>query len=694
MRERMGKRMDKIHQIWPAWHTVELIGRGGFGEVYKAKREQLGEVFYSAVKIIRIPKEESEVQEMLAEGHTSQSIRYYYESVVKGLMNEIKVLDALKSAGNVVNIEEFEILEREDSIGWDAYIRMELLQNLNTYRQEHPLHQREVAKLGADLCEALICCEQSHIIHRDIKPSNIFVDRYGTFKLGDFGIARQMEKTQGTLSRKGTDLYMAPEVRYGKSGSSYNVDIYSLGLVMYRLLNKNRMPFEPIDKEMMSYQEREEALVRRLEGEEIPLPADCDSGLGEIICKACEYDKDRRYQRACEMKKDLEAWIRKEPLLQEEKKVQVTANIRSSQILPETEEERTVAAFGPASVSGRSKSKPMEEDKEIPKDTEPERKKLTEEAESKKEKAADGGNKAASEEEKKLGKKADRACTVLTALGILPLYFIFYVQGFSGVFGFYRISSFMEIVIVLAASGMILGGTRRLIKKGWCKSGLILTIAGGYLGTVIALNVLLFWYGYHYSYINRGYIFAFFVLPVVYILCRNLAKGNRQLQTMPAEKRKLILCAVIALFGLYAVVNSFISLINGSSPAEWCVKQIIVSVMYFLVTGILIFLGQHFAQKKKTGILLCTAGGAMAGYSVMENWITTFTVQFLSLLSYEDSFNNWINSSAVIQFQWEFLGSVWFALSNGTGAVIGAVLCYKWSKKIWKTREIGGNGQD
>ena len=41
--------MDRINQIWPAWHTVELIGRGAFGEVYKAKREELGETFYSAV---------------------------------------------------------------------------------------------------------------------------------------------------------------------------------------------------------------------------------------------------------------------------------------------------------------------------------------------------------------------------------------------------------------------------------------------------------------------------------------------------------------------------------------------------------------------------------------------------------------------------------------------------------------------
>lgn len=297
--------MDRINQIWPEWHTVELIGRGAFGEVYKAKREKLGEIFYSAVKVIRIPREEGEVREMLADGHTSQSIRYYYESIARGLMNEIKVMEVLKSAGNVVNIEEFDVREREDGIGWEAFIRMELLRNLNEYRQGREMSQEEIVKLGSDICEALICCEKSRIIHRDIKPSNIFVDVYGNFKLGDFGIARQMERTQSTLSQKGTEMYMAPEVRYGESGSSYNVDLYSLGLVMYRLLNGNRMPFEPADKEMISFQEREDALARRLRGEKLPLPAKADPALGRIIVKACEADRNKRYQNAEEMKEEL-----------------------------------------------------------------------------------------------------------------------------------------------------------------------------------------------------------------------------------------------------------------------------------------------------------------------------------------------------------------------------------------------------
>lgn len=302
--------IDKINEIWPGWHTVELIGRGAFGEVFKVKKEKLGEVFYSAVKVIRIPQDENEIREMMADGYTSQSIRNYYESIAEELMNEIELLEELKSVGNVVNIEEFDICEQKEGIGWETFIRMELLQNLNEFRRGREMTEREVVKLGVDICEALAFCEKSNIIHRDIKPSNIFVDKYGNFKLGDFGIARRLEKTQSTISQKGTEKYMAPEVYSGVMESSYNIDIYSLGLVMYQLLNQNKLPFEPLDNDLTLYKDKEKALQRRLKGEPLIPPINASKELGEIIIKACEADKNKRYQSAQEMKKQLLNWVK------------------------------------------------------------------------------------------------------------------------------------------------------------------------------------------------------------------------------------------------------------------------------------------------------------------------------------------------------------------------------------------------
>lgn len=87
------------------------------------------------------------------------------------------------------------------------------------------------------MCRALAACEKQNIIHRDIKPQNILVSENRTYKLADFGIAKVSEKT-GSGTMAGTNGYIAPEVanrqKYGKE-----VDIYSLGMVLYWLMNDN-----------------------------------------------------------------------------------------------------------------------------------------------------------------------------------------------------------------------------------------------------------------------------------------------------------------------------------------------------------------------------------------------------------------------------------------------------------------------
>ena len=75
--------METIEKIWPQWKGVELIGQGQFGHVYKVKREDFGNVFYSAVKIIHIPNETSSIQELKNSGMDQISIQKYFHSQVK-----------------------------------------------------------------------------------------------------------------------------------------------------------------------------------------------------------------------------------------------------------------------------------------------------------------------------------------------------------------------------------------------------------------------------------------------------------------------------------------------------------------------------------------------------------------------------------------------------------------------------------
>lgn len=294
----------RFEDVWPEWHECDLIGEGSFGKVYKAKREEFGESFYSAIKVLSVPKSSQDIRQERAQGMSDVEIHAYFQSVVQDLVNEIVLMENLKGASNIVSIDDYRIIERTDEIGWDIFIRMELLSPFDKIVNSPDFSPVDVLRMGADICSALEICEYNNIVHRDIKPDNIFVSKYGEYKLGDFGISRQLDKTQANMSRKGTLNFMAPEVYKGEAYGS-SVDTYSLGLVMYKLLNKNRLPFIDSDKQNLKYNERQEAFERRIRGEKLPLIPGIGNSLNYILQKACAFNPNDRYYSASEFKNDI-----------------------------------------------------------------------------------------------------------------------------------------------------------------------------------------------------------------------------------------------------------------------------------------------------------------------------------------------------------------------------------------------------
>ncbi len=290
--------------VWPEWKLEKKpIGRGSYGTVYRAVREDFGIKTYSAIKVISIPANETELDSIRAEGFTEERTRSYFENIVQDFVGEIRILQSLKSAKNVVGIEDYKIVERTDRIGWDIYIRMELLTPLNSYLCDHNMTEKEIVKLGCDICEALEVCEKKKIIHRDIKPENIFLNEFGDFKLGDFGVARKLEHTI-VASYKGSPNYMAPEVYNGEAYDA-RVDIYSLGVMLYRFLNNNRLPFLDPYKELLTPSDRENSWKLRMHGKPFPKPCDASEEVAQAVLKACAFMPEDRYETAGEMREAL-----------------------------------------------------------------------------------------------------------------------------------------------------------------------------------------------------------------------------------------------------------------------------------------------------------------------------------------------------------------------------------------------------
>ncbi|MDO5138649.1 MAG: leucine-rich repeat domain-containing protein, partial [Oscillospiraceae bacterium] len=407
---------EEMRAFWPEWHVVRWIGGGSYGDVFHIARTNLGLRNDSALKVIQImnpvePKKRNDQEEdendrsyrrlsgcvrdaVPGIGETCpQNIqnekRGQISPLPESVYNEIRIMELLRGAPNVVTVEDYYYKEycganTPDSVNKrynrnDApyrmsdlyvgeagrlYVRMELLTSFKDYLlcrpdlktamrdcadrtggngkrtrgqyYQNPQNQKynrnreaglsksgadrgdiagnlsvlEICRIAADICTALDYCEKYNIIHRDIKPANMFVDRFGNYKLGDFGASRSVEslQTAHTMTGIGTISYMAPEI-YNRSAYDHTVDIYALGLVLYQLLNHGRMPFLPDCTDSFTTADVDTANYRRLHGHAITRLKGVDPELDRIVRKACAYNAEDRYRTAAQMKREIEDYL-------------------------------------------------------------------------------------------------------------------------------------------------------------------------------------------------------------------------------------------------------------------------------------------------------------------------------------------------------------------------------------------------
>ncbi len=325
-------------ELWPEWEAEPTpIGEGGNAVVYEIRREVFGDVERNALKVIRIPKSKEELEYLKVSGMDEKSLADTLYSQVSDIINEYKLMRSFWDNPNIVHCHDYRYIRHEDGFGGDIYIMMELLTPL-TKALDTVCTEEQIIRFGIEICNALEACQSEKIIHRDIKPDNLFVSSKGVFKLGDFGIARVLERTTHA-SLAGTPSFMAPEVCRNESYGP-TVDIYSLGIVMYWLLNERRLPFLPLPPAAFTAQMSEDARYRRISGEPLPAPKNGSAKLWAVVQKACDFQPRNRYQTALEMKNALEA-IGKEPngeqtLIQKDMDVHTQVMVDASRKRPYT----------------------------------------------------------------------------------------------------------------------------------------------------------------------------------------------------------------------------------------------------------------------------------------------------------------------------------------------------------------------
>ena len=285
------KDLKSYEPFFGEWYIERPIFENEIGGIYEIRKKDSDEPAQS-LKVIRMPEPGAD-----PEGNYAQKLELDY-------LAEITMMQALKEHINVTCYDEFEVRRREDEPGWDIFIRMEMVTPVPEYIRTNPFTVGDAVLLGSDVCAMLEFCHPHEIVHRNICPQNIFVSADGVFKVGDYAIEDPNGRLLSTLTDLDAACYMAPEVYYGEDPDPAS-DIYSLGLLLYGLLNNNRLPFMPAYPQPVAVSDSIMANEKRFHGEPLPAPENAGEKLSAIILKACSYEIKDRYTSAAEMREAL-----------------------------------------------------------------------------------------------------------------------------------------------------------------------------------------------------------------------------------------------------------------------------------------------------------------------------------------------------------------------------------------------------
>jgi serine/threonine protein kinase/Flp pilus assembly protein TadD len=258
------------------YHVIEELGRGGMGRVYKVFDKEVNTKV--ALKLIKpeISADEETVERFRHELRVTRNISHKHVC---------RMYDLGKEAGSY-------FITMEYIAGEDLKSMIQMSGQLGVGTAVH---------LAKQVCEGLAEAHRLGVVHRDLKPSNIMIDREGTVRIMDFGIARSLrvKGITGAGIMIGTPEYMSPEQVEGKEVDPRS-DVYSLGIILYKMVT-GRVPFEADTPFAVGVKQKSE-----IPEDPKRLNAQIPEALSRLILRCLEKDKEKRYQSADEMRAELE----------------------------------------------------------------------------------------------------------------------------------------------------------------------------------------------------------------------------------------------------------------------------------------------------------------------------------------------------------------------------------------------------
>lgn len=232
------------------------------------------------IKNIRIPASAVQASGLLLSGayENAAQIQEYYQSVADELCAEADMLKTLSKSGGFLPYDSWELTPAENGVGFTLSLLSPRYQGII----DRAWTYQEAINMALDLCNAMTGCRQKGYLYANLKPENIFMDEDNRYCIGDLGFLSLRSLPYSPLPEKYRSAYTAPEVEDIYATVSSNLDVYALGLILYRIFNENALPH----------------------GELTPA-AHADFELWKIISTACHTDPLQRYEDPAQMGKAL-----------------------------------------------------------------------------------------------------------------------------------------------------------------------------------------------------------------------------------------------------------------------------------------------------------------------------------------------------------------------------------------------------
>ena len=301
--------------VFSDWYTKKCIGNGTDGRVYTIEKKTAdGKIRRSVLKTIRVSPNRNENKNY--NSITDSFSRWKMEDVDKAIddiTSNIETIKGVDGGKHFVRYLDWEVRNTSDNKGKIILIRLEEMRSLTNLLDNFAFTLEETTKLGISICKSLCRCRDFGYIYPNLKPENILFNRKGLCKLGDFGSFSCLEPAKSSVAFKRTEYYMAPEfIKTGKINGT--CDTYSLGLVLYMLLNRGRLPFTEMWPQEVTINGLNRSKENRMSGLPLPRPATADDALYRIISKACAFRVEDRYLSPKQMLSDLTSALNNEPI--------------------------------------------------------------------------------------------------------------------------------------------------------------------------------------------------------------------------------------------------------------------------------------------------------------------------------------------------------------------------------------------